>query len=223
MQKTRQRILEYLKTNGEATVEDLSATLDNLTPVTVRHHLDVMRSEGLLDAPEIRRRASPGRPCYIYRLSANARAHFPHNLQTLTSLLVTEIKSRLDEKQVNVIFEGVADRMSDLLEPPQPGETMEQRLTRVAEHLTEHGYMASWETRPEGLVLHTRNCPYGVADTHPEVCMLDLRYVTTLLGVVPRRIGYMVDGDSSCSYLIPYSGHIVASISANKSNNDIVN
>lgn len=203
MQKTRQRILEYLRGHGEATVEDLSASLDNLTPVTVRHHLDVMRTEGLIEAPAIRHRASPGRPCYTYRLSARAEASFPHNLRTLTTILLTEMKTTLNEQQVNVIFEGVADRMSTLVEPPPPGETTEQKLSRVVEHLTEHGYAASWEMTSEGYVLHTCNCPYGVADVHPELCNLDVRYISGLLGMVPRRLLHLAQGDSTCSYLIP--------------------
>ena len=202
MQKTRQKILEFLKEHGGATVEELSAMLDNLTPVTVRHHLDVMRGEGLIEAPEIRHRSSPGRPRYTYRLSAQAESHFPKNLHTLTSLLLTEIKSNLEDGQVNVIFEGVADRMSQSGPSPIPGETLEQRLDRVVDHLSEHGYMASWETHPDGFVLHTRNCPYGVADEHPEMCMLDMRYISKLLGFVPRRIAHVLEGDATCSYLI---------------------
>ncbi len=202
MQKTRQKILEYLKEHGEATVEELSAMLDNLTPVTVRHHLDVMRSEGLIEPPEIRHRTSPGRPCYIYRLSRNAEAYFPQNLHTLTRFLLTEMKNNLDDAQINVIFDGVADRMSLTLPSAPPGETLEERLTRVVDHLTAHGYVASWERHPQGYVLHTCNCPYGVADEHPEMCRLDMRYISGLLGTVPQRVAHVLEGDATCSYLI---------------------
>lgn len=203
MQKTRQKILEYLKERGEASVEELSVVLDNLTPVTVRHHLDVMRSEGLVESPEIRHRASPGRPRYMYRLSSNAETLFPSNLNTLTGHLIGEMKRNLNENQINVIFEGVADLMAAGSGFVNHTEPMAERLTRTVTHLTEHGYMASWEESPEGFILHTRNCPYGVADKHPELCVLDMRYISSLLGVVPRRMAHMLEGDSSCSYLIP--------------------
>ena len=202
-------------------MEDLSAALDNLTPVTVRHHLDVMRTEGLIEPPVIRHRPSPGRPSYTYRLTPRAEASFPHNLRTLTTLLLTEMKTTLNEQQVNVIFEGVADQMSTLVEPPPPGETMEQRLSRVVEHLTEHGYMASWELMPEGYALHTCNCPYGVADVHPELCNLDVRYISGLLGMVPHRLRHLAQGDSTCSYLIPFPVH-ENSLVASKTGPDIV-
>lgn len=202
MQKTRQKILEFLKLHGEATVEDLSAHLENLTPVTVRHHLDVMRSEGLVETPEIRHRTSPGRPKYIYRLAGDAQSLFPTNLGTLTGHILDEMKDRLDERQINVIFEGVASRMAGSLPPSPRGESIEARLERVVGHLSEHGYMASWEVHPEGYVLHTRNCPYTLAPEHPEMCQLDIRYISNLLGVVPRRLTHLLEGDNSCSYLI---------------------
>lgn len=202
MQKTRQKILEFLKLRGEATVEELSEYLDDLTPVTVRHHLDVMRSEGTVEAPEIRHRTSPGRPKYIYRLAGDAQALFPTNLDTLTGHILDELKQRLDERQINVIFEGVADRMASGIAPGPAGESLEARLDRVVAHLSDHGYMASWERRPEGYVLHTRNCPYTLAGDHPEMCVLDVRYISNLLGSVPRRLSYLLDGDNSCSYLV---------------------
>jgi predicted ArsR family transcriptional regulator len=82
-------------------------------------------------------------------------------------------------------------------------EPMVERLKRTVNHLIEHGYMASWEEHPEGYILHTRNCPYGMADEHPELCVLDMHYVSELLGIVPRRMSHMIEGDSTCSYLIP--------------------
>ena len=47
MQKTRQKILEHLREHGESTVNELSKALDNLTAVTVRHHLDVLKERSL--------------------------------------------------------------------------------------------------------------------------------------------------------------------------------
>ncbi len=58
MQATRQRILEILKERHTATVEELAKELE-LTPVTIRHHLDILRSEGLVQAPQVKRRDTP--------------------------------------------------------------------------------------------------------------------------------------------------------------------
>ncbi len=211
MQKTRQKILEFLKQRGEATVEELSEALDDLTAVTVRHHLDVLRSQELVDAPVIRHRNSPGRPRYVYTLTSKAEALFPKNVNTLTQHVLSELKASLGADQVNVLFEGVAERMAAEIEPGSEGETFEERLDRVVEHLTDHGYEAHWEEHPEGYVLHTTNCPYtGIVEAHDDLCMLDAKYISHLLGTVPRRVGRLRDGEESCSYLITRSQVISA-------------
>lgn len=211
MQKTRQKILEYLKQHGEATVEDLSQALDDLTAVTVRHHLDVLRSQGLVDAPVIQHRSTPGRPRYVYTLTTKAEAFFPKNISVLTRHILSEIKEALPPDQVNVLFDGIASRMASSAERGNHTESVEQRLDRVVRHLTEQGYEANWETSAEGYILHTSNCPYiGVVETHEEVCKLDMKYISELLGTVPRRLGQLKDGAESCSYLITHSQMISA-------------
>jgi predicted ArsR family transcriptional regulator len=205
MQKTRQKILEYLKRHGEATVDELSTLLDNLTPVTVRHHLDVMRSDGLVESPEIRHRDSPGRPKYVYRLTEKAERLFPNNLQTMLLYLLDEMKSTLDEEQTEEILQGVAKRMGDSNDLSADNSSMEARLEHLVAQLSEHGYMASWESQSEGFVLQASNCPYaGVSEIHPEMCSIDLRFISMMLGVTPKRLTHQVDGDNQCSYLVEF-------------------
>ena len=205
MQKTRQKILEYLKQHGEATVGELSVLLDDLTPVTVCHHLDVMRSEGLVGTPEIRHRASPGRPKYIYRLTEKAERLFPNNLQTMLTYLLDEMKRTMSAKQIKEILQGVAERMTETSDPVSNSETMEARLDRLVAYLIEHGYMANWESGPEGFVLLANNCPYeGVSGKHPEMCAVDLSYISMMLGVTPKRLTHQAKGDMQCSFLITF-------------------
>jgi len=202
MQATRRRILEILKEHGRATVEELSQRL-SLTPVTVRHHLDVLRGEGLIEPPVVRHRATPGRPQYTFCLSQHASEFFPKNFDVLSSRLLDSIRASLDQQQVNVVFEGVTQRFLHDAPAPAPGETAAQTLDRVAAFLDRNGYVAHWERVPEGFMLHTSNCPYeGCAADHPELCAMDLALVSALLGAEPQRTGRLVEGCSSCSYLI---------------------
>lgn len=211
MQKTRQRIIEFLKQHDKATVDELSAALDNLTAVTVRHHLDVLRSDGLVAPPEIQHRNSPGRPKYVYSLTDKADGLFPNNLGTLTVTLLDELSETMSEAELERVLEGVAGRMAAAFEPGPPDEPLEDRLDRVVEHLTEHGYEATWEHTPQGYVLHTGNCPYSsVVEAHAGLCLLDLSYVSGLLGQPPERLTHMIDGGATCSYLVPL-GELVES------------
>ncbi|GAB4475066.1 MAG: transcriptional regulator [Anaerolineae bacterium] len=203
MQKTRQKILEYLRQHGEATVSELSRELDNLTAVTVRHHLDVLRSEGFVAAPEPVHRDAPGRPRYVYRLTDKAKSLFSQNVGTLASMLMAEMKTALPEEQLNVIFEGIARRMAAEMSPGAGDETLEGRLARVVAHLNSQGYEAHWEPHELGYVLHTANCPYGgVVSDHDDLCKIDMRYISGLLGTVPRRLGHLQEGEDTCSYLV---------------------
>ncbi|MCC6904529.1 MAG: ArsR family transcriptional regulator [Anaerolineae bacterium] len=205
MQKTRQKILEFLRQRGEATVEELSAALDDLTPVTIRHHLDVLRGEGMVATPQIRHRDTPGRPRYVYALTDRGESYFPRNVHTLTRHLLNEISTRLDEREINVIFDGIAGRMADELGDGMAGEPFTARLNRVVAHLSQRGYTAHWEETSEGFVLHTGNCPYdNIVGDHGEVCGIDMRYISYLLGAVPRRIAHIAEGDANCSYLVSH-------------------
>jgi predicted ArsR family transcriptional regulator len=207
MQATRQRILDILKENGEATIEELSEAI-GLTSVTVRHHLDILRGEGLVEVPEVKRRDTPGRPQYVYSLTEDADAYFPKNYAGFTNLMITEIKDRLQPAELDRILRGMARRMAADLPKPVPGESMEQRLTRLVAFLNQKGYIARWEEsqQADGYYLHTTNCPYhDVSLNHSQTCVMDLTMISEFLGTVPERVSWMAAGEFDCTYHIPGS------------------
>ncbi len=210
MQETRQYILEILKESGQATVDDIVSELrkrrGNITAVTVRHHLTRLQEADLVTAPRLRHRNAPGRPQHVYALSEKALNHFPNNYQQLAVNLLQQIRQQLPPEGVNVIIEGVADAMAAEI-PEISGISFEQRLSEVIVFLNERGYKARLESHEDGYTLHTVNCPYHeVAQNSQELCDLDMRLISTLLGAVPRRIGRISDGDTTCSYFIPARG-----------------
>ncbi len=163
----------------------------------------MLRSEGLVAAPIPVHRDAPGRPRYVYRLTEKAESLFSQNVTNLTATLMAEMKEKLPEDQINVIFEGVAQRMAAEMPPASGDETLEARLGRVVAHLNTQGYEARWEPHELGYVLHTANCPYGsIVSGHDDLCKIDMRYISRLLGTVPRRLGHLQEGEGSCSYLV---------------------
>jgi predicted ArsR family transcriptional regulator len=206
MQDTRRHILDILKDHGEATVDDIVDELQkrrgNITAVTVRHHLAKLQDERLITTPEFRHRTAPGRPQHIYKLTEEAKDHFPNNYQPLATQLIEQLREHLPPKQVNVILEGVADQMA--IDAGIPDVPLLERLDRVVQYLNEHGYNAHWEPHNDGYVLRTTNCPYHhVAETSQSLCEMDMRLIASLLGIVPRLLERISDGDSSCAYMIP--------------------
>jgi predicted ArsR family transcriptional regulator len=202
LQTTRERILHILKEQDQATVDGLSQQL-GLTAVTVRHHLDILRVEGLIAAPVIRRRKTPGRPQYVYRLAEKADSFFPKRYAQLTQLILEEIRTRLSTDEVNEILHHIGERIANQAKLPQKDDFKDQ-LVAATDFLNELGYMVRWEHREDGsYLLHVANCPYErISHQDPQVCTIDLVLLTHLLDTTPERISWSAQGDSQCSYLI---------------------
>jgi predicted ArsR family transcriptional regulator len=207
MQDTRRHILEILKSSAEATVDEIVEGLrerrnDYITPVTVRHHLKILQDEGLIDSGKMRHRAAPGRPQHVYVLTERGVAYFPGNYQRLVETLLRQLECQLPADGVNVILEGVAANMAENAAIPQA--SIEERLKAVIEYLNRSGYEARFEPTENGYVLATHNCPYHhLARESESLCQMDMRLIANLLGVVPRLMSRISQGDDSCSYFIP--------------------
>lgn len=207
MQETRRQILEILRKKGQATVDELVVDLreyrgDTITAVTVRHHLNELLKEKLITTPELKHRNSPGRPQHIYTLTNEARDCFPNNYHPLTASLLEQISQQFSSREVNVILEGVADRMA--ANANIPDVSLPKKLDLAVEYLNKHGYNAHWEAMDNGYSLSTTNCPYHhLATTNHALCDMDMRLVASLIGIVPRLLSRASDGEANCSYWIP--------------------
>jgi predicted ArsR family transcriptional regulator len=207
MQSTRQRILEILKEQNQATVEQLSEAL-GLTPVTIRHHLEILKGEGLVDAPVVLRRPGPGRPQHAYALTEAAGDYFPKNYHRLVDLLFEEIQDMVSPAELDQIMAGIADRMAARAPGTKSKQRPQEVMSAAVRFLNDQGYVARWEKTPEGnYVLHTCNCPYErVAQAHNEICKMDANFVGRVVGLPTQRMTHMAKGDKSCSYLFEFKG-----------------
>ena len=202
MQSTRQEILEILKEDGQATVEDLAQSLE-LTPMTIRHHLNVLQAQGLVEAAKVRRSQKVGRPRLVYTLTEAADDHFPQSYSELARHLVSEVKETLGMEETRDIFRGVADRIAREAPPPVEGQSFEERLDQISGFLEKHGFLIRWEETDEGWVFTNINCPYRrVAQDHAEVCAMDAILIDRLLDVETRDLGRLRDGSAACSCLL---------------------
>ncbi len=206
MQQTRRHILEILKDRKEATIDEiveaLSKRIGKITAVTVRHHLEILRGDGLVAAPTVRRRSAPGRPQYVYSLTPQAADYFPNNYQGLASGLLSQIKDQLPPAQVNKILDGLASSMAgDAMIPDAP---LDVRLDHVVTYLNGNGYAASWHQTESGEhILSVSNCPYEqVSCSNPELCKMDEHLIRNLIGSPAQRIQWQMDDQESCAFLI---------------------
>jgi len=202
MQATRQQIIEFLKEKGQATVEELAATV-NLTPMAVRHHLNVLQAENLITSSAIRRQNGPGRPSQIYQLTAAADGLFPVDYYGLTNYLLVELTHLLGQDGVTQIFSNIAHRLASQAPPPRENQTFEERLDEVIAFLAEKGFVVDWEAKDNNYMIHAYSCPYRqVAKDHAEVCLLDKQIISSMLNTTPTRIACLTTDDDYCTYRI---------------------
>jgi len=215
----RKRILEYLKEYSGATVADLARELE-MASVSIRHHLDILQGDGLICVARVKRKGNVGRPQQVYTLTSAANAYFPNNFAALAEGLVGQIKVALPPDQVQCAFQALAGELAADFDDAIEGDEGEdadalpssERVARIADFLTEQGYLARWEPLDdaddgaEGFLLHKHNCPYaGVSESHQELCMMDQELVNRLVGQPCQRIRSLAEDGACCTYRIELS------------------
>ncbi len=202
MQNTRQEILNILKEEKQVTVEDLAGRL-SLTPMTIRHHLNVLQAQNLIAASKVRHLHKVGRPRLVYALTEAAEELFPQSYDDLALHLVSEVKDTLGVEETRSIFERIATRIAQEAPPPVEGQSFAGRLEQICNFMNSRGFLFRWEKTEEGYVVSNANCPYRqVALQHDELCLMDGVLLERLLGVRPRRLSSLRDGDPACTALL---------------------
>lgn len=202
MQPVRRRIAEILKEQGTATVAQLADQL-GMAQVSVRHHLDILVGEDLIELVGVIRRNGAGRPSQVYALTPNATRLFPQRHDALANHMLAELKATLPSSTVQEILQHMAEKTAQEAPQELPGQPIEDRLEQVSDFLTQQGYSARWEKCGGHYELYTCNCPYaGVAEDHPELCLMDETMMKRLLPTVTRLQSRPGDGTPHCTYVV---------------------
>ena len=201
---TREIILDAIKQANEATVDDLAQAAD-VSPVTVRHHLNSLQAEGLLETRSIRRKV--GRPYFIYSLSDKGHELFPQRYLRLSSMLLDELKERFSEDTVTAVFNSVVDRIVGEHRERIEGLNFEERLNYLIRLLADEGFLASWDMTDSGYQLTEYSCPYySVGQRHSEVCLFDKQLMVAVLETPITQESCMLSGDTSCQFTFALPG-----------------
>jgi len=192
---SRRRLLESLKRLGSATLREAAADL-GLSRETVREHLNALGADGLV-ARAGSRRAGPGRPEILYRLTGRADALFPQREGEVLAELAAHLLARGNEAALRRFFEERAARRLGSARARLAGLRGRKRLAEVARILSDEGYMAE----VVGGTLRLAHCPLqSVVAVTRLPCRAELALVESLLSRSLKRTDYLPDGGSSCSY-----------------------
>lgn len=183
MKPTRQRLLDYLATHPPITAAGLARALQ-VTPADARHHLAILRREGLVVPVGTAPPDGRGRPAQRYRL---ATPRSEPGLQPLVEALLSEALDSLDPHAQEAALRRLATRLAG--DSIRLEGNLARRLVRAVERLDQLGYHARWEARAVGPRLILERRPFANLEApHPELARLEAYLIEVLLGVSLSRI-----------------------------------
>jgi DeoR family suf operon transcriptional repressor len=196
----RAAILRLLQKRGQASIKELEVAL-GVTATAVREQLSHLVAEGAVDA--VRVRGEIGRPFYVYRLTDEAQEFFPKDYGTLARLLLEETLATFGPQGYDRLLQRVSGRLAEHYAGEVPGRALEDKLYGLATLLGQKGYDSEVVRTAEGFVLHATSCPYfAVVKDHREICDMEERMMSELLGADVSLGPCMLEGHGSCQFLV---------------------
>lgn len=198
---TQRRVLAALKRSGDATAEELAATLE-ISSSAVRHHLRALRSAGLITASQDR--GQPGRPADRYHATDLAEPLFVTTDSSLSIELLDHIEEE-DPELVNRVFERRRQRLVESAQAAVTGKSIAQRVNVLTGMLDQQGYLADCEKPDQNyhrISLHS--CPiWAVASHYTQACTTELEFIRELMpGATVERVTHKTAGAHTCTYEI---------------------
>jgi predicted ArsR family transcriptional regulator len=194
MKPTRTLILDYLEIHRVAIASEISRAL-KVTPADIRHHLNLLKQEGLVETCGLRKASGRGRPSRLFRLS---QQKLGENLGILASALLDEIQEQLPENQQSMALHRIARRIRGGVSIPG---NLSQRLVQATRRLNELNYQARWEAHPEAPQVIFEHCPYAaILEKHPEICSLDSYLLEDLLVTPVSQLAKLAKDTRGATY-----------------------
>lgn len=200
--ESRARVVERLHAEPRS-VSALAVDLE-LSEVAVRHHLQILQTEGLVSAETVRG-SGRGRPSSVYTLTDKARRLFPDSSAALANELLDYLGDEHGRSELQRFLrwrsQRHASRYADALEG---ASSLNERAEQLAAALSAEGFASSVETvtAPDGstvLELRQEHCAIkAVAEEHPELCAYEASTFKNLLGAKLSRRQTIAGGASAC-------------------------
>jgi DeoR family suf operon transcriptional repressor len=199
---TRNHVLRTLLLNQRRTVNELAEAVD-INPISVRHHVNKLEADGLIQSVE--ERHGVGRPRLVFSLTNKGMEKFPQRYLQLTTRLLQQLKDNLPQEAISEIFqemgEGLADELTRGINLDDLN--LEERLELLEKVLTSEGFMVNIQEEDENYFLVEASCPYHhLGEDHPEICVVDRELIAHFISSPPKRVECILEGDKQCKYQI---------------------
>jgi predicted ArsR family transcriptional regulator len=190
MNRMRQRFLVYFQKNHHAAASDLSRAF-GVTPADARHHLRVLKSEGLVEVVELMKTGGRGRPVKVYRLSRLARGD---NLHLLVDALLVEWIGPMSPRETGPVLEQLATHLMGNFKQNNR-DPLARKLAHCIEQMNKMHYSSRWEAHASGPRIIFESCPYAsIISNHPELCLLDKMLLEKYLGGSVEQLSKLEKG-----------------------------
>lgn len=204
-ESTRDIILRTIRQRHRATVNELAEAAD-ISPVTVRHHLNALQAEALLQSESVRRKV--GRPYLVYSLSEKGLELFPKRYASLSMRLLEELKNQFAPQVIKNIFRGVVEAIVEEHRDEFETLDLEARLAYLVGLLAEEGFLARWEKRNGRYHIVEYSCPYlSLGHEHTEICHFDRDLIVAVLNTEIQQHSCMLSGDTCCQFSFVAPAH----------------
>jgi predicted ArsR family transcriptional regulator len=195
-------ILEH----GPSTAAELAERL-GLTPAAIRRHLDALLAAGQVEAREQRVYGTRGRgrPARDFALTDAGRAGFYTAYDTLANQALDYLAevagpdavTRFAEQRIADMEQRYAARLASAAAGTTPAQAL-------AAALSEDGYVAATLPSSQGEQLCQHHCPVAhIAERFPQLCEVETRAFSRLLGVHVQRLATIAHGDGVCTTHVP--------------------
>ena len=193
------RIAETLRLEGPQTAAEI-AEAHGCGVVAVRSQLRNLEAAGLVTRTMERRPV--GRPVSRYGLTERAEILFPKKYDVFSSWLTEAVVREFGAEGLERILSRWEDDLHAHLDATLPKNPAE-RLNAIAEHQSQHGFMASVRRDENGIALVERNCPImAIASRFPQICGHETALLGRALGWKTHLTSCQATGDAACVFQI---------------------
>ena len=199
---SRQKVFEVIRKHQLVTVSELNHFLE-MTPANIRHHIAVLKANGLVERIDSRKKIGRGRPEAVYAVS---NVFNEDGLETLIEGIFKLWFSTLSQDELIQKMQSIARYLA--------GDgvdiriiSINKKLTMCMNYLNDLHYKAKWEASPSGPRIKFGNCPYRkIINLHPELCLMDNYLLEELVGIKLSQVSKLEHDERGILYC-SFIGH----------------
>jgi len=199
---SRQKIFDVIRKHQLVTVSEINHFL-GMTPASIRHHIAVLKADGLVEKIDSRKKIGRGRPETVFAVSS---VFMEDGLETLIEGIFWVWFSNLSKEEFGIKIQAIAKYLVGK-GVNTTKISINKKLTMGVTHLNELHYKAQWEASHSGPLIKFGNCPYRkIINLHPELCLMDKYLVEELVGIKISQVSKLERDERGILYC-SFIGH----------------